>query len=222
MKTLTFHALRVANSARLPQFKNSRGQPAHSKEDGSDWTVGQWLQACLGELGEFASVRVAFELGTISREEYEREARKELADVATYFDILARRAFDENKVDGNDVAFEVMQLLSELGQFANERKKFDRGDHDVGQFRRARAEIMLARVRAHALWLERHYADPNPPTTTTPHPEGVNLDEAIAEKFNAISERVGSTIQLVSVEYLSGHPESTELMPHDSKTERFL
>lgn len=222
MKTLTFHALRVANAARLPQFKNSLGGLAHSKEDGSDWTVGQWLSACLGELGEFASVRVAFELGAISREVYEREARKELADVATYFDILARRAFDANTVNGDDVAFEVMQLISELGQFANERKKFDRGDHDAEGFRKTNPDITLARVRAHAAWLERHYADPCPPTTTQPHPEGVNLDEAIAEKFNAVSVRVGSSIQFVEVPKLRGDGRVEELYPHDSKTERFL
>jgi hypothetical protein len=35
---LTFNALRGANAARLPQFKNKHGELAHSKPDGSDWT----------------------------------------------------------------------------------------------------------------------------------------------------------------------------------------
>ena len=33
---LTFNNLREANKARLPQFKNAKGEPAHEKEDGSD------------------------------------------------------------------------------------------------------------------------------------------------------------------------------------------
>ncbi len=47
---LTFNTLRGGNKARLPQFKNKHGEPAHSKADGSDWSDAQWLQAVVGEL----------------------------------------------------------------------------------------------------------------------------------------------------------------------------
>lgn len=93
---LTFNALRGANTARLPQFKNSKGEQAHSKPDGSDWSPAQWLQAVMGELGEYANKRKKFERGDITAEEFAVEAAKELADVQTYLDILAMRCLDTN------------------------------------------------------------------------------------------------------------------------------
>src|SRR5689334_18053857 len=93
---LTFNTLRNANIARLPQFKNCHGEPAHSKPDGSDWSPSQWLQAVVGELGEFANIRKKYERGDLTFVEYEALARKELADVQTYLDILAMRCLDSN------------------------------------------------------------------------------------------------------------------------------
>ena len=92
--SLTFDSLRAANKARLPLFKNKHGGLAHSKLDGSDWTPAQWLQAVVGELGEYANIRKKFERGDLSFEEYESLAAKELADVQIYLDILALRCLD--------------------------------------------------------------------------------------------------------------------------------
>src|SRR5882672_11490735 len=50
--SLTFNELRQANIARLPVFKNSLGEPAHSEPDGSDWSLSGWANAVMGELGE--------------------------------------------------------------------------------------------------------------------------------------------------------------------------
>lgn len=86
---LTFNTLRGGNEARLPQFKNKHGEFAHSKANGSDWSPAQWLQAVVGELGEYANIRKKFERGDINAEEFQREAADELADVVTYLDILA-------------------------------------------------------------------------------------------------------------------------------------
>ena len=86
---LSFNTLRQANIKRLPQFKNSKGEAAHSKEDGSDWSPAQWLQAVVGELGEYANLRKKFERGDINKDEFHAEAEKELADIVTYLDILA-------------------------------------------------------------------------------------------------------------------------------------
>lgn len=91
---LSFNTLRGANAARLPTFKNKHGSFAHSKNDGSDWSPAQWLQAVVGELGEFANIRKKYERGDLTAEEYEREAARELADVQTYLDILAMRCLD--------------------------------------------------------------------------------------------------------------------------------
>lgn len=51
---LTFNELREANIKRLPQFKNGKGEAAHSSEDGSDWSLGEWMNAVTGEIGEAA------------------------------------------------------------------------------------------------------------------------------------------------------------------------
>lgn len=128
---LTFNTLRGANRARLPQFKNKHGGLAHTKVDGSDWSPAQWLQAVVGELGEYANWRKKFDRGDISFAEFQVHAHKELADVQIYLDILAQRCLD----------------------FTTEK------DHFVSAF-------------------------------------GVNLGQATMDKFNEVSERVGSTVYI--------------------------
>lgn len=88
---LTFDQLRRVNIARLPTFKNRHGQLAHSQPDGSDWSDAEWLQAVLGELGEFANLQKKRLRGDVTDEEFKREAANELADVQIYLDILAFR-----------------------------------------------------------------------------------------------------------------------------------
>lgn len=88
---LTFNTLRAGNVERLPQFKNGKGEPAHSEPDGSDWSPAQWLQALVGELGEYANIRKKYERGDIDRATFNKLAADELADVQTYLDILAFR-----------------------------------------------------------------------------------------------------------------------------------
>jgi NTP pyrophosphatase (non-canonical NTP hydrolase) len=90
--SLTFDALRGANLARLPQFKNGRGGPAHSQADGSDWCLAQWCNAVLGELGEAANIIKKVERGDMTLDEARPALAKEFADVQTYLDILAYRA----------------------------------------------------------------------------------------------------------------------------------
>lgn len=90
--SLTFGALRGANLARLPQFKNGRGGPAHSESDGSDWCLAQWSNAVLGELGEAANIIKKIERGDMTLEEARPSLAREFADVQTYLDILAFRA----------------------------------------------------------------------------------------------------------------------------------
>lgn len=87
--SLTFDTLRRANLARVPEFRDKHGRLAHTEPDGSDWTPAQWLQAVVGELGEYANVRKKFERGDITQMEFFQLAASELADVATYLDLLA-------------------------------------------------------------------------------------------------------------------------------------
>lgn len=88
---LTFNTLRNANVHRLPTFKNSKGEPAHSEPDGSDWSPAQWFQALAGELGEYANLRKKFERGDIDQKTFDLLAAKELSDIQIYLDLLAFR-----------------------------------------------------------------------------------------------------------------------------------
>lgn len=88
---LTFNALRRANIARLPLFKNKHGKPAHSEADGSDWSLDQWATAVGGEWGEFLNLLKKFSRGDLTWEQFQEQGGKELADVVTYLDILAFR-----------------------------------------------------------------------------------------------------------------------------------
>lgn len=89
---LTFDDLRVANRARLPQFKNRLGKPAHSQPDGSDWSLAEWCNAVTGELGEAENLIKKIQRGDMTLEGARPLLADELADIATYLDILSFRA----------------------------------------------------------------------------------------------------------------------------------
>lgn len=92
MPDLSFNALRAANLARLPLFKNCKGEPAHSQPDGSDWKLSAWCNAVCGELGETANLIKKVERGDMTLEEVRPKLSRELADIQTYLDILTYRA----------------------------------------------------------------------------------------------------------------------------------
>ena len=106
---LTFNILRGANTARLPQFKNSKGEPAHSQPDGSDWCLAQWCNAVTGELGDAANIIKKVDRGDLSLEEARPSLAKEFADVVTYLDILAMRA-------GIDLGKATMDKFNEISK----------------------------------------------------------------------------------------------------------
>ena len=76
-KTMTFAVLREANIARLPRFKNKKGEPAHSQPDGSDWVLSTWCNAILGELGELANLVKKVERGDLTLDEAREALGKE-------------------------------------------------------------------------------------------------------------------------------------------------
>ena len=92
MSDLNLRYLRIANMARLPLFKNPKGEAAHAEPDGSDWALSAWCNAVCGELGEAANLIKKIERGDFTLEEKRAELGKELADILTYLDILAFRA----------------------------------------------------------------------------------------------------------------------------------
>lgn len=89
LNDLSFSTLRDANIKRIPLFKDAKGNRCHKKEDGSDWSTAQWLQAVVGELGELANLLKKVERGDFPIEEVSQEIIDEFADVVTYLDILA-------------------------------------------------------------------------------------------------------------------------------------
>jgi hypothetical protein len=194
---LTFSALQAATLQRLPHFKNRFGEEAHSKPDGSDWTPAEWLMAMLGEVGEWALLRIRYEAGDITREEYEREAPKELADVACYLAQLSSRALDVTTASPQlmdaPVARRVMHVAAGLGAFCNAMKKANRGDMNAQSLRMqavpalagARCELGQLLEIADTLLMD------TPDRVAIPHPYGVDLGRAVGMKFNEVSDRIG-------------------------------
>lgn len=111
---LTFNALREANLMRLPEFKNAKGETAHSESDGSDWCLAQWSNAVLGELGEAANIIKKVERGDFTLEEARERLADEFADVVTYLDILAYRA-------GVDLGQATMKKFNDVSQRVGSR-----------------------------------------------------------------------------------------------------
>lgn len=93
---LTFDALRRANLARLPEFRDRKGRVCHVQIDGQpvgfDWSLSQWSNAVCGELGEAANLIKKIERGDMTLDEARSDLADEICDVVTYLDILAHRA----------------------------------------------------------------------------------------------------------------------------------
>lgn len=193
---LSFDALREANRARVPLFKNAQGGPAHARPDGSDWAPAQWLRALVGELGEFARVRQRYEAGVLSEEDYQREAAKELADVQCYLDLLSMRALDRTQTGprGYDNAQVFQGLVASLGEYANWTKKAERGDLAAYVVERhATACLDEAQQQFRVL---RQTPAASECRVVQAHPLGVSLGDATRNKFNEVSVRVGAPIFL--------------------------
>lgn len=192
---LSFDILREANRKRVAQFKNAQGQPAHAHPDGSDWSFAAWLMATLGELGELANVRIAFESGHTDREQYEHEAGKEFADVQTYFDLLAMRGKDGPPAELNiNEPHIFMHLVGTLGVLANDTKKFHRGDFNKGEWQQRRS-LAIHRLKAMVKALEQSDGKKsNPPSEVDS--QGFDLGEETVAKFNEVSNRVGAPVYI--------------------------
>jgi NTP pyrophosphatase (non-canonical NTP hydrolase) len=199
MKHLTFNQLRDANIKRLPQFKNSKGGPAHAEHDGSDWTTCQWLQALIGEMGELCEARLDFEKGTIEipvEDAMIEQMADELADVQTYLDIGAHRMLDNvgYQMGQPQPARQLVAVMAQLGAYANARKKFDRGDYTKEEFLIvARKALQLAATAITGLYDICEFKDK---CIVSPVSPGIDLGAATARKFNKVSDRVGSDVYL--------------------------
>jgi hypothetical protein len=150
------------------------------------------MQALVGELGELARVRVQYEAGELSYEDYVIEARKEIADVQCYLDLLASRVLDKVEPhQGLDASTNLMRLVADLGEYANWRKKLERGDIDAERF----AAVGLTKLSAVEHELSTLPSANNTlPVVSEAHSDGVDLGAATRDKFNEVSRRVGAKV----------------------------
>lgn len=107
---LTFNTLRGGNEARLPEFKNSKGEMAHTEVDGSDWSLNDWAVAMIGEAGEACNVLKKIRRGDLTLEEARPKLTQEFADVIIYLDLLAKRA----GINLGEAVIETFNVKSEL------------------------------------------------------------------------------------------------------------
>lgn len=202
---LSLQALRGANRARLPQFRNKLGELAHSERDGSDWSPAMWFLALVGELGELAELREAYEQGTLTEAAYSAAVAGELADVVTYLDLFAARCLDRTgrqKPNEADFAQTLMSLVADLGTWANAAKKRVRGDIDSDALNRYSEH--LAGVVESVMHLDHamsfgfvHGGALQAVLPGGAHATGVDLSVATANKFNDVSLRVGANVLFI-------------------------
>lgn len=89
---LTFNTLRRGSAERLGHFRNNLGEVAHSKMDGSDWSLNDWMVAVTGEIGEAANVLKKVRRGDLTLDEARSMLTQEFADVVIYLDLLSAQA----------------------------------------------------------------------------------------------------------------------------------
>jgi len=198
MPVLDFETLRDANRARVKRFKNAKGELAH-KDEGADWSFFDWGMATLGEMGELMEVRIQYQLGEISREEYVKKATKEFADIQTYLDLWAMRGLDgREKAQQIDVPFVLAWMVRYLGIFANNTKKLFRGDFSYSEWKE-RAELPLQRTEDMLRTLRLNYGKRAERQPESVDPNGIDLGQATVDKFNEVSDRVGAGVHLLTV-----------------------
>lgn len=196
LNRLMLASLRKVNKMRVGQFTNQFGEPAHKRPDGSDWNFGQWLEALVGEIGEACEVRLAFEMGKMSHNDYALKMRKELADIQIYLDLLAMRSLDATHSPNGEVdhACMTMEVMRNIGLYCNERKKFNRNDRTLDEVTHA-GSVYLMRAISQLSGLNDMHEVINTPVGRVDN-DGIDLGQAVCDKFNEVSVRVGSNTRL--------------------------
>lgn len=115
--TLTFGQLRQANETRKRLFTNSKGELAHP-EDAVQWTRAEWLEAMVGELGEYCNDSKKFRRGDLTREQFIRKALEEIGGTLLYLDLLCSEIAAETNSAfnlGYAVAYEFNRKSAQIG-----------------------------------------------------------------------------------------------------------
>jgi NTP pyrophosphatase (non-canonical NTP hydrolase) len=192
MHNLNLKTLREANLKRIPEYRNKQGGKAHSKADGSDWCPAQWLNALVGEIGEYADALMAVEAEGLTAENQINIAN-ELADIQTYLDLNAARAYDQSNYIGHKISAPeaFLSFMVAVGSYCNNRKKYERGDYEDREEYYAAASRGVLRIYEQLDRMVQTLRN-DVMVNVDSHPEGVDLAKATEEKFNEVSERVGS------------------------------
>jgi NTP pyrophosphatase (non-canonical NTP hydrolase) len=106
---MKFADLEQANRLRLPQFKNRKGQPAHTEANGHDWSIAEWTNAMAGEAGEACNIAKKIIRGDYEGDEElgVRLLLEEIADVVIYADLCCQRV-------GGNMEHAVWQKFNEV------------------------------------------------------------------------------------------------------------
>lgn len=198
-ESLTFSQLREANLKRLPVFKNSKGEPAHSKPDGSDWTRTEWLEAVIGEIGEYANFAKKYRRGDIARDVFISNAKKELADTQCYLDLFAYQCSvdfkEEFDVAINDICLLGDALVIPMDTPSKRLALFNNAIGHIGNniyaydYKAFPEAAMVEYLKLSFVKAEKHLVK-------LAGLWEVNLAEATREKFNEVSDRIGCDIKL--------------------------
>ncbi len=197
----TLKRLRVANLQRLPLFKNRRGEPAHSRPDGSDWSMAEWTNAVAGEVGEACNIAKKLRRGDFGPPYTPgyiagcSELAHELADVVIYADLTCFRCghstdtlisnIDLGVNNANGLAECTNRIAEWAGQACGDADwitsaKFASPGEREDMLRSVAVRLAAAVRAAEAACV---VADRD-------------ICEAIVEKFNIVSDRVGCEVKL--------------------------
>lgn len=196
---LTFDDLRKANLARLPLFKNSKGEVVYQEPDGSDWSPADWFLALLGELGEAATI-ISDIIPHISKTPSERFVRilSEIGEAANLIKKVRREGVTIDEVRGK-LAKHISTAIVRLEHAAAEM------EIDIETAGPQVIEIVhtigpaIEDVRPQ---LAKELADVQCYLDITANVLGVDLGDATVEKFNEVSNRIGVDVYISTDEDL--------------------
>jgi NTP pyrophosphatase (non-canonical NTP hydrolase) len=173
--TLTLARLREANTRRCPAF-------GHTIEE---WAPERWALALLGEVGELANEVKKLIRGDGSK----AAAAAEIADVLIYHDALAastRVEPDNPDLSFDQIATDVARRSDCIFDAEHATRSLGEGIGQVLYALRIGNRHYLAIGMCRIVWC----------TVAIAAELGIDPDQAVIDKFNAVSRRVGSEVTL--------------------------
>lgn len=210
---LSFKTLRAANLARIPKFRNGAGNLSHTKPDGSDWSITQWLQATIGEVGELANIHKKLQRGDFHGKGPEGPTAmaipllaRELADVMIYLDILMLQvgcSFDTNPGMAGEQSFD--DCLKTLERSKVELKALGLTAEEavvglafsIAQLGEIHTANHVYRIVAAPAFANTAFSNCLAVALYLADVWGLNLGDVIASTFNRTSRRIGVYVFIV-------------------------